>query len=245
MGTGVCAPTAGTAGTLTGSAGLASLPSPPFNAPVSDPASSLALLQRWHAGEAGALEALVAAQLPWLKELADRRLGTFLRQRGEATDYLHDALLEFLRDAPRFTVRDEAQLRSLLARVLENTLRDKHEWFRAKRRFLAAAVPLPTDSVLDLNTGAVQSNTPSREASREEARAWIRLALELLDPEDRQVLVMRDYEERSFVDIAKELGSTPDAIRMRWQRAVSRLASELGRLRANRAGDGARPPRSS
>ena len=203
--------------------------------------STVELLRRWHAGAPGALEALVAAQLPWLHQLAERRLGDFLRQRGEASDYLHDALLEFLRDAPRFAVRDEAQLRSLLARVLENTLRDKHEWFRAKRRFLAAAVPMPNDSVLDLHSGAVQSNTPSREASRAETRAWVRLALELLDPEDRQVLVMRDYEDRSFVDIGREVNASPDAVRMRWQRAVARLAVELTRLRNGGLGRGESP----
>lgn len=192
------------------------------------------LLQRWHSGDEGALGTLVESQLPWLRQHCDRRLGAFLRARGDAADYLQDALLDFLRDAPRFQVRDEAQLRSLLARVLENTLRDKHEWFRAKRRFLAEVVPMPSDSVLDLNSGAVQSNTPSRAVSREESRAWVRLALELLDPEDRQWIIARDYEGRSFVDLAAEHGLTPDAIRMRWNRAVARLGAELGRLRSGR-----------
>ncbi|MGE0141818.1 MAG: RNA polymerase sigma factor [Planctomycetota bacterium] len=200
-------------------------------------ASVLDLLHRWHAGDEAALGSLVESQMPWLRRFVDRRLGEFLRARGDASDYLQDAILDFLRDAPRFQVRDEGQLRGLLARVIENTLRDKHEWFRAKRRFLAEVVPMPNDSVLDLQSGAVQSNTPSRAVGREESRAWVRLALELLDPEDRRWIIARDYEGRSFVELAAEHGLTADAVRMRWNRAVARLGTELTRLRAGRTGE--------
>ncbi len=190
------------------------------------------LLQRWHAGDAEALAELVQRQLPWLLDHVERRLGGLLRERGEAADYLHDALLDFLRDGPRFLVQDERQLRSLLARVVENTLRDKNDWFRAKRRDLARTAPLPDGGVLDLPSGIVVSSTPSRQAGREETRAWVRLALELLDPEDRKIIVARDYEDRSFVEIGAEIGMTADAVRMRWNRAVGRLALLLRRLRS-------------
>ena len=196
-----------------------------------EPGSIHGLLQRWHGGDATALAELVRGQLPWLREHLDRRLGPMLRNRGEVDDYLHDALLDFLRDGPRFVVQDERQLRNLLARVIENTLRDKNDWFRAKRRDLARQAPLPEGSVLDLPSGMVASSTPSRRADRDETRAWVRLALELLDPEERKVIVARDYEDRSFVEIGAEIGMTPDAVRMRWNRAVGRLAQVLRQLR--------------
>jgi RNA polymerase sigma factor (sigma-70 family) len=86
--------------------------------------------------------------------------------------------------------------------------------------------------VLDLHSGAMQSSTPSRAVGREENRAWVRLALELLDPEDRKVILGRDYEQRSFVEIGAELGLTAAAVRMRWSRAVARLGQAMVRLRA-------------
>jgi RNA polymerase sigma factor (sigma-70 family) len=199
---------------------------------MASPPSIPELLQRWHGGDQTALAQLVEASLPWLRQHAERRLGAFLRERGDAGDYVQDALLDFLRDAPRFQVRDEHQFRGLLVRVLENTLRDKHDWFRAKRRFLGQVGPLPADSVLDLHSGAMQSSTPSRAVGREENRAWVRLALELLDPEDRKVILGRDYEQRSFVEIGAELGLTAAAVRMRWSRAVARLGQAMVRLRA-------------
>lgn len=200
------------------------------------------LLRRWHGGDQGALAELVEACLPWLRQHVDERLGAFLRERGDADDYLQDALLDFLRDGPRFQVRDERQFRGLLVRVIENTLRDKNDWFRAKRRHLGVGdAALPEGSVLDLHSGLVLTSTPSRGVAREESRAWVRLALELLDPEDRKVILGRDYEQRAFEDIGRELGLSPDAARMRWNRAVARLAQTMHKLRQGQVDDGARP----
>jgi RNA polymerase sigma factor (sigma-70 family) len=192
------------------------------------------LLQRWHDGDDSALAALVAAHLPWLRAHVERRLGAFLRARGDADDYLQDAVLDFLRDGPRFQVRDGEQLRALLARIVENTLRDRNDWFRAKRRRLATQATLRADSVLPLDPALLRSTTPSRDAARTEVRDWVRLALELLEAEDRKILIAREYEDRSFVDLGSELGMTPNAVRMRWVRAVARLADVMQDLQAGR-----------
>lgn len=189
------------------------------------------LLERWHRGDDQALPALVELHLPWLREHVQRRLGPFLRRHGEAEDYLQDAVLDFLRDAPRFQVRDGAQLRGLLARVVENTLRDKNDWYRAKRRDLARSATVPSDSVLALDPALQRSTTPSRDATRNEIRDWVRLGLELLEAEDRKVILAREYEDRSFVEIGAELGMTANAVRMRWVRAVARLAEVMQQLK--------------
>jgi RNA polymerase sigma-70 factor (ECF subfamily) len=192
------------------------------------------LLARWHAGDPAALPALVEAHLPWLREFTAKRLGEFLRAREDAEDYLQTVVLEFLRDGPRFQVRDAAQFRALLARVVENTLRDRHDWYRAKRRDLGRGAPLPSESVLALDPALVTSATPSRDAARGELREWVRLGLELLPAEDRRLLVAREFENRSFVEIGEELGMTANAVRMRWTRAVGRLADVMRSLRAGR-----------
>jgi RNA polymerase sigma-70 factor (ECF subfamily) len=198
------------------------------------PLSVTELLDRWHAGDQDALAQLVAANLPWLQRHVELRLGAFLRERGEPADYLQDALLDFLRDGPRFQLRDERQFRNLLVRVIENTLRDKNDWFRRKRRFLGQDAQLPSGSVLDLDAGVLRTSTPSRGASREEGREWVRLALELLDPEDKKLIVGRDYEQRPFEDLGAELGLTANAARMRWSRAVGRLGQTMLQLRQGR-----------
>lgn len=192
---------------------------------------SLTLLARWHRGDAAALAALVELHLPWLERHVRSRLGEFLGRQAEPLDYLQDAMLDFLRDAPRFVVREEAQFRALLARVVENTLLDRNEWFRAKRRDMGRNDPLPTDSVIALDPSFHRTDTPSREVASKEQRDWVRLGLELLPSTDRRILVQREWENRSFGDIGAELGLTEAAARMRWVRAVGRLATVLRDLR--------------
>lgn len=189
------------------------------------------LLERWHGGDQQSLARLVELHLPWLHRHVETRLGAFLRQHGDVEDYLQDVMLDFLRDAPRFQVRDAAQFRGLLARVVENTLRDRNDWFRAKRRDLARNDRLPTESVLALDPALRHSQTPSRDAARTEARDWVRLGMELLDAEDRRIVYQREYENRSFVEIGDEIGMNANAVRMRFVRAVARLATIMKALR--------------
>ncbi len=207
-------------------------PTPSEDAPPDD--ATPRLLRRWHDGDEGALAELVAAHLPWLRARVERRLGPFLRARGDADDYLQDVVLDFLRDGPRFVVRDAAQMRALLARIAENTLRDRNDWFRAKRRKMGSNVTLSRDSVLPLDPAMQRNTTPSQNASKDEEQQWVRLALELMEGEDRAILVAREYEDRSFVELGAELGMTPNAVRMRWTRAIARLAEVMKDLQAGR-----------
>lgn len=211
-----------------------------MHAMVEPPDPTQELLARWHAGDEQALGELVQAHLGWLRARVERRLGAFLRSRGSPDDYLHDAVLDFLRDAPRFQVRDGEQFRALLARIAENTLRDRNDWFRAARRKLATAathVAVDRATVLPLDPALQRSTTPSRVAVRTEVRDWVRLGLELLEPEDRKILIAREYDDRSFVAIGEELGMTANAVRMRWVRAVARLAELMKGLQAGRLPD--------
>lgn len=193
-----------------------------------------ALFLRWSAGEESALHELLQLELPWFRAHVADRLGPRLRAKDDTQDHVQDALLEFLRDAPRFRVQSRAQLRALLARVAENNLRDKDDWYRARRRALQRESPLPSETVLELGAAAPTQTTPSAAASSSEWSAWVRLALEFLDPDDRRVLVLREWEDRSFVEIGEALGMTPNAVRMRWTRAVGRLADRVRELQAGR-----------
>jgi len=195
------------------------------------PDQTPALLERWHRGDEAALSMLLELHIVWLRAHAEKRTGDILKARGNVDDYVQDAVLDFLRDAPRFQVRDGGQFRALLARVLENTLRDRRDWFRAKRRDLARDHKLPTDSVLPLDPALQRSTTPSREAGRAEIRDWVRLGLEMLGGEDRKILLAREYEDRSFVEIGAELGMSANAVRMRWVRALERLAKMMQTMR--------------
>jgi len=196
--------------------------------------STTQLLRKWQEGDRAALDSLLVRDLPWIQERVRRRLGPLLRARAETDDFVQEAVAEVLRYAPRFTISDRSHFRALLARIVENVLRDQHDRFRAYRRALHRERPLPPDTELSLDAPRGSVERPSEAAERSEWEAWVRLALELVDPEDRLAILMRNWDGLSFVEMGKRLEISEDAARMRFHRALARLAEEVHRLRSGR-----------
>jgi len=199
--------------------------------PTDDAPPTQELLARWHRGDRTALETLLAQDMPWIRNYVHHRLGDLLRRRGETQDYVHEAMIRILEYGPRFITSDRGRFRALLAKIIENQLRDQCDWHGAQRRAPARERPLPTDSVLDLDRAARSVTRPSEAAARTEARDWIHLALELIDPGDREIIILRQWQERSYPEIAEHLGIAEDTARMRFHRALGRLGRKVESLR--------------
>lgn len=188
------------------------------------------LLRRWHEGDRAALDRLLELHLPWLQDYVRQRLGPALKARGETADFVQEAFVDVLRYAPAFVVDDADQFRGLLARIVENNLRDAHDWFAAKRRALSRETVMPRDSVLQLDGAARGVTRPSQNAQRNEHQSWVRLALELLEPDDRKVILLRQWDELSFAEVGAQMGITESGARMKFQRALPKLAATVERL---------------
>jgi len=189
------------------------------------------LLQRWHHGEQEALNDLLAIHHDWIRSRVRQRLGPKLREKNETVDYVQDVALDFLRYGPKIQISDSEHLRALLGRIIENNLAGDHHWWSRKRRDIARETPLPTDTILNLNRAC----GPATAVDSNEREAWVRLGLELLEPDDRDVIVLRNYDGLAFAAIGGHLKISADAARMRYQRAVSKLGREVGKLRCNGA----------
>ena len=190
------------------------------------------LLREWQAADPEAF----SDDLAWIRRHVSRRLGPRLRTVGNTSDFVQEAMLKVLRYGPRFKTRDRRQFRALFTRVVENVLREKARALDRKKRSVSREKALlPVDVVdLDGDTKGVSTRVEERELAGLTA-----LALELLRPEEREVIVERDVRGRTFVEIATKDDVTPDGIRMRHKRAVKRLAKAmayLGRQRG-RSGD--------
>lgn len=148
--------------------------------------------------------------------------------KAETGDVVQDALIQFLRYGPRFELDDDVRVRALLARIVENVLRDKVDWFTAQRRTVARERPLPPDSILGLNDSVRVSESTSRVVEKREAEARIRLALELIDPGVRSFIVGYDWEGLSFADLGQRHDISKSEARRRYLRS-SRLLVECVR----------------
>jgi RNA polymerase sigma factor (sigma-70 family) len=118
--------------------------------------------------------------------------------------------------------------RNLVARIVEHHLRDQHDWFTAARRAVGREARMPSETTLP---AADPGPTPSRAAVQSESQRWLRLALHFLDPDDRRTIMLREWEGCSFEEIGRRLGTTAEAARKRFTRALPRLLAELARLK--------------
>jgi RNA polymerase sigma-70 factor, ECF subfamily len=191
-------------------------------------------VQRLYEGDPIALQELLTAHLPWIEARVRMRLSPMVRRDGDTQDFVQETMLEVLRDGPRFTIDSPEQFRALLARIVENTLIDRHRYMLRDQRDHRRQRDLPTDSVLMQNGGMPSVTAPPDRAARSEQQAWLRLALELLDPEDRESIRLRDWDELSFVSAGARLGITEEAARKRYHRALPKLAQKLELLRRGR-----------
>lgn len=190
------------------------------------------LLERWHGGDEAALGEILRRDLPWIRKRVLDRCGDALRARVEDDDLVQEALLEVLRYGPRFLMGDREQFRGLMVRIIENVIRGQHDFHNALRREIAREKPLPSGTMLRLDGAAVSVTRPSEAAHRQEREAWVRLALELVDREDREILLLRQWKELSYTEIGEQLGIGESAARMRFTRALPRLAKKVEQLRS-------------
>jgi len=184
------------------------------------------LLERARAGSSEALGALLEGSARRLLALIRLRLGPGLRARLESRDILQATLLKALERFGHFEGNQVGPLMSWLARIAENEIRDQADFHGAQRRDAARAVPLETSPGVERVAAQVRSQT-SRIALGEQLERLER-ALEGLEPDQREVVILRRLEELSFPDIAPRLGRSTDACRMLFARAMTKLTLALG-----------------
>jgi RNA polymerase sigma-70 factor (ECF subfamily) len=196
---------------------------------ASDSAETQRLLRGLRAGEPQALDDLFARHRPYLRQLADLRLDPKLRRRVDPSDVVQDVQLEatrrmdgYLRQPPmpfRLWLRQLAQDRMLLMRRFH---------LRAARRAMGKEVALPERSSLVLARQLLAcGSTPSQRFDQEELARRVRGAVSQLPEMDREVLLMRTFEELSFEEVAFMLEIDPVAARKRHGWALLRLGMTL------------------
>ena len=181
--------------------------------------SSLTLLERARAGDREALESLIARYLPRLQRWASGRLPRWARDMAETQDLVQEALVQTFKRIERFEPRGEGALYAYLRQAILNRIRE--ELRRAKRR--------PGRSELD-SAAEDDARSPLAAAIGQEAIDRYERALAQLRPDDRELVVARielGYTNREIAELLDK--PTPNAARMATERAVVRLAKEMGK----------------
>jgi RNA polymerase sigma factor (sigma-70 family) len=181
--------------------------------------SSLTLLERAQAGDRAALDLLVARYLPRLQRWASGRLPRWARDIADTQDLVQETLFQTFKRIEKFESRGEGALLAYLRQAILNRVRE--ELRRAKRR--------PARNELE-SQAADNARSPLEEAIGQEALERYERALATLRREDRELVVARVELGYTNQEIAELLDKpTPNAARMAVERAVIRLAKEMGK----------------
>jgi RNA polymerase sigma-70 factor (ECF subfamily) len=188
------------------------------------------LLSRARAGDPGALAALFDLYRARLRHMVRLRLDRRLAGRLDPDDVLQEAYLEADRRLADY-LRDPAIPPFLWLRLVTGQkLTDLHRHHLGARMRDAGmevslhrgAVPQASSvSLAELLLGRLTS--PTRAAQRAEMQRRLQEALNAMDPIDREVLVLRHFEELSNAETAQVLGLEKTAASNRYIRALKRL----------------------
>lgn len=182
------------------------------------------------AGDSVARNLLFERLRPRLVMWAAGHLGARLRGRVEPEDVAQEVLMAVDRDLGHFEGRSERSFGAWVFTVARNRVRDLADRVGALKR----RTPSPS----------VHSQTsPSEAEGRREDVAQMLAALATLPEAERSVILLYRIEERPIEELAQLWRITPNAVRIRYCRALKALRAAMG-VGASTAGDGppARPP---
>jgi RNA polymerase sigma-70 factor (ECF subfamily) len=186
-------------------------------------------------GDADAVNELLDRHRGSLRQMVDMRMDRALAGRVDASDVVQDVLLEASRRLDEFIRDGSMPFHLWLRQLAKDRIVDMHRRHRAaQRRSVDREQPLavaasPDRSAFDLAGQLCDPElTPAAAAVRRELEQRFLLALEQLNDDDREVILMRHSEHLGNAEVALALGLSPAAAGMRYLRALRRLRAVLG-----------------
>jgi RNA polymerase sigma-70 factor (ECF subfamily) len=183
------------------------------------------LVEACQAGEVSAFDVLVARWEDRIRGAAYRFLGS----EEEAKDVAQEAFLKAYRALGGF--KREARFSSWLYQIATNLCRD-----RLRRRRTRAAVSL--EELEETGPVIVEARPGAHEQllQRDLARL-VRRAVLALSEEQREVVILKEYQGLTFLEIAQALDVPVSTVKTRLYRGLGQL-----RLRLEREGIGGESP---
>lgn len=199
-----------------------------------DPPETAELLDRARQGEPAAVERLLEAQRERLRRMISLRLDPALARRVDASDIVQDVMVEVSQRLADYLRRPDMPFHLWLRHIARDHIIDAYRRHRlARGRSVDREQPLvpaglSEPSSLDLAAQFIdQEITPASAAVRAELQKRLQEAVARLDEDDREVILMRHFEQLSNQEVAAALGLSEAAASMRHLRAVRRLRAEL------------------
>jgi RNA polymerase sigma-70 factor, ECF subfamily len=191
---------------------------------------TIELLAQVREGKEHAVDDLLERHRNSLRRMIQLRLDQRIQNRVDVSDVVQDVLVEANRRLAKYLENPVMGFQVWLRQIAKDRIIDAHRRHRtsAKRsvdREQAMVAPGGQDhSTLELvNRLCDPGLTPAAMATQREIAAQVELAVRELKGLDREIILMRHYEQMSNLEAADALGLTEPAASMRYLRALRRL----------------------
>lgn len=189
------------------------------------------LMHQADEGERGAFERLFSEASDELRRYIGARLESSLRRRVDVSDIVQETHLLAFENFSDYCSRRPMPFRIwLLKTAQEQVIAARRKHLLAECRTIRKEVALPEHSSLLLAQPLLAAaGRPESRMERAETRTCVLEAVAALDEMDREMLLLRQVEERPYGEIAQLLNIDMGAARKRYGRALLRLRAELAR----------------
>ena len=192
------------------------------------------LLEGARQGEADAVERLLEAHRDGLRRLVGLRLDPAVARRVDASDIVQDVLLEVSQRLADYLRKPDMPFQLWVRHIARDHVIDAYRRHRlAQARSVDREQPLRPVGLADPSSLELAGQfidkevTPASAAVRAELQRRLQDAVARLEDDDREVVLMRHFEQMSNQEVAAALGLTEAAASMRHLRAVRRLRAAL------------------
>lgn len=176
------------------------------------------LVRASQAGDHQAYESLVRRYQRQVANLIYTTMGN----RDDVEDIAQEVFIRAYRSLTRF--KFDASFFSWIYRITMNLCIDE---IRRRKIRRVLSLDFLTENALEKNRSSKEHLMPSDTVLAEEKRQVVLDALQQLTPEHREVLMLREYQDFSYNEIAETLGLTLEAVKSRIFRARTELKDLL------------------
>jgi len=189
--------------------------------------ATLALVVAAKGGDDDAYDALFARMGDRLRLFIEARLGPRLRQREEPMDLVQETYLAAHRAFAEFEPGDrpaDVAFRAWLCRIAERCICARADHHGAVKRMPPAEAARISRIV---EAASAQGPGPLTAAGRADSSARLLAALDALPPDQREVVLLRQFEDLSLAEIARRTDSSETTVRRRFGLASRSLGLAL------------------
>ena len=152
----------------------------------------------------------------------------FLRDEGEADCAAQESFLRAYQNLGDF--REGAAFETWLTRICINWCKDRLKRRRLVVYFHQAPPKEDDDALSPADAAAHPAPSPERRAAGREIRERLRGALDALSPRQREIFVMKHFEELSIPEIADSMGLDVGTVKSHLFRASQKIRERLAAL---------------